>query len=69
MIRITTRDFIDFGVLLMNKKDADLLDFWVDMLSEPISVNFLDDEWHDVDTTGTNMLELEALLYQRGMLK
>ena len=68
MIEISERDYLDLLFLILKTKDADLLEFFLDLLSEPLNIHLLDDEWHDVRTTGDEMLKLEAILYERGLL-
>ena len=69
MIEISERDYVDFCVVLLDKKYGDLLDFFLEFLKHPISLEELDDQWHDTEYTGQQMLDLEAILYERGLLK
>ena len=69
MIEISEKDFVDLLFLILKTENADLIDFFLELLKEPLNVHLLDDEWHDVDTTGEEMLKLEAILHERGLLK
>ena len=70
MIEIEERDFIDLLLLVLKTKDAVLLDFYLDLIKDgALDSKYLDDKWHDADIVGDDMLKLEAILYERGLLK
>ena len=69
MIEIEEKNYVDLLFLILKTGDADLIEFFLELLKEPLDVSLLDDEWHDVDVTGDEMLKLEQILYERGMLK
>jgi len=69
MIEINEKDFIDLLFLILKTGDADLLDFYLDFIKEPFDVHLLDDKCHDIDVIGDEMLNLESILYERGLLK
>lgn len=72
MIVIDEKDFLDVAMVILQKGLGDALDFYLDLIkTQPISHMCFDsyEEICDLQYTANQMLDLEKIMYERGLIR